>query len=185
MQTTHLDSCATISPLQYENQTNSPTDQLDEIDLQFSSSTYESGFVPTQNSFEPDLWNPNILSTINWLGVDAPPLYVDFRVASRKTPPPQVSDSIQQARPPTEAPISHIRPLPASVQPEERGSTAEDSRSYSESEAIGSPTTVKSFTRPIAVENTHTEAGEFYVDGQPARLPRVCFVFSLVYQPTN
>lgn len=178
MHTTPFDSFSPLNPLQYEAASDNLTGQVQEAGFQFSPTSLPvgaeaTGFARMQSSFDPDLWNPSILSTINWLGMDTGPVDTTGHLAAIQNPAYRYSAAIPQA------PLSHQTSVPRLAQtsnrlPQSQGQAAtEYSRSHSDGQSVDSAVTIESCFDSMNVNNDQAEPGEFYVDGEPARLPRV------------
>ncbi|KAL9622911.1 MAG: hypothetical protein Q9160_002837 [Pyrenula sp. 1 TL-2023] len=178
MHTTPFDSFSALNPLQYETASDNLTGQVQEPAFQFSPASLPvgaeaTGFPRMQSSFDPDLWNPSILSTINWLGMDTGPVDTNGHLATFQNPAYRYSVGVPQAQ------LLHQTSVPRMAQtsnplPQSQGHAATDySRSHSDEHSVDSAVTIESSFDSINVNNDQAEPGEFYVDGEPARLPRV------------
>lgn len=128
-------------------------------------------FDPT--SLDADFWNPNILSTSNWLDAVVDPGFSDFPLdmgfqqdhSTQFTPYGNLGQ-LPQATPTSLDMQPHLDPhkqLPEQTSPAGLVSMASGQSGASTESAAEAC---------ASADDTPTRAGEYYVDGQPARLPR-------------
>ena len=136
------------------------------------------GVPGTGNVLDPDFFDPSILSTINWLGSSSSPMDLNesmvpfsatnFNYQGNGRPPNvlHTSAAFYQSN------IDHREGAARRTDNEVSQVARSDSWSGS------SPITVESSMESLAVDGDPAESGEFYVDGQAARLPRVSILVS-------
>ena len=124
-------------------------------------------------SLDTDFWNPNILSTANWLDAVVDPGFVDLSfdmnfANGQPAPFDPYNNPAQQAY---TTPVSWdaSQSLNAVKQPHEQSSPA---GVISLASGQSGASTESAAEALASSEDTPTRAGDYYVDGQPARLPR-------------
>lgn len=180
-----LGSSTTVSPLQYEDRPQSLTNHLQSANVQFPPPSHVANFASMPSAFEQELWNPNILSTINWLGIDAGSIDVGMHFAALQSSPYQLPERTHEERPFQQSSIPISAPCSVSGQNDERRSINEYQEIRSDSHSMDSAVTVESSPRGANADIVQFATGEFYVDGQPARLPRVSYASSILQCPKS
>lgn len=126
-------------------------------------------------SLDTDFWNPNILSTANWLdavvdpGFDDVPWDLGFANGQAAPFDPYGNPMQQQQSYTTPTSWDANQNLEGSKQAPERSSPA---GLVSLASGQSGASTESAAEACAASEDTPTRAGYYYVDGQPARLPR-------------
>ena len=165
-----------ILPQAIQNYQNTqPIGMIPSLSATGSSVTGREGYgYATGPAFNLDYWSPNILSTINWLSDDVPMGYQDdlilpfssLPLQDRATLPPRNSSSFTNTtHVPSSSQANHLQTAShLSGQSHVRHRVQE-----------GSPTSYEIASRPGSshAETPRSGEGEYYVDGDEARLPKV------------
>lgn len=124
-------------------------------------------------SLDADLWNPNILSTANWLDAVVDPGFPDFSwdMGFGDGQSSQFGPYDNLSQQPYIAPASGdpVQSLSAIKETQEQPSPA---GLVSMASGQSGASTESAADAIASSEDTPTQEGQYYVDGQPARIPR-------------